>query len=448
MPVAILAERGRGTRPRSLAVPQRGRIDYRDAALPGLMVRVTAAGVKTYCVWFRLRRSTRICRITLGDVRATSLADARDEARGLLRKGLAGVDPREERRKAAEEVQRASLLPGTIEKLAEQFLSLGKTKRGRDLAPNTRALYTRQLRRHVYPALGRLAPASVTKADVRTVIDRMRATGHEVSANRTLQTLRRFFCWAVEQDILTASPCAGLKVTSEQPRERVLSNDELRAVAAAASGTAIQHLLPLILQTATRSHEARSAKWSDFDFEERLWRIPATKAGITHVLPLSQGALRVLSEVPRTDSGYVFPGHYSSRSKVPHMGPPQAAVEIVGGRSGVANWSLHDLRRTVRTRLPEVGATPDIAERVLGHVLGGMRRVYDRHDYVPQMMQALEAWSQELDRILRLALVKPGAPVNERVTAGSRSRSSSGTRRRSRAPRALEAGLHRRARPS
>ena len=211
----------------------------------------------------------------------------------------------------------------------------------------------------------------------------------------------------------------------------------LRAVAAATDGTAIQHLLPLILHTATRSHEARSAKWRDFDFEERLWRIPATKAGITHVLPLSQGALRVLAEVPRTDSEYVFPGHYSSRSNVPHMGPPQAAVEIVADKSGVADWSLHDLRRTVRTRLPEVGATPDIAERVLGHVLGGMRRVYDRHDYVPQMMQALEAWSLELDRILK-PVAKPGAPANEGVPAGSRSKRSSGKRRRSRAQRAPE----------
>ena len=100
MPVAILAERGRGRRPKSLPAPERGRIDYRDAGLPGFMVRVTAAGIRTYCVWFRPRRSRGVCRITLGDVRAMSLADARDEARALLRKGLAGVDPREERRKA------------------------------------------------------------------------------------------------------------------------------------------------------------------------------------------------------------------------------------------------------------------------------------------------------------------------------------------------------------
>jgi hypothetical protein len=90
------------------------------------------------------------------------------------------------------------------------------------------------------------------------------------------------------------------------------------------------------------------------------------------------------------------------------MGPPKAAISLVCARSGVAGWSLHDLRRTVRTRLPGLGVTPDVAERVLGHTIGGIRRVYDHHDYVPQKMAALEAWSAELERMLH----QPVAPVN------------------------------------
>ncbi len=92
------------------------------------------------------------------------------------------------------------------------------------------------------------------------------------------------------------------------------------------------------------------------------------------------------------------------------MDPPQKAIETVRERSGLADFRLHDLRRTVRTRLPGLGVSPDVAERVLGHALPGMRRVYDQYHYLPQTRRALEAWSAELDRI-RTARERGGADL-------------------------------------
>jgi integrase len=262
--------------------------------------------------------------------------------------------------------------------------------------------------------LGAVSPTAVRRADVRALVEQIRLN-HPVQANRTLATLRRLFNWAVEdKEYVPTSPCVGVKVSTEKPRDRVLSNDELRRIVPAARGTPLEDVLPLVLHTAVRSSEVRTAKWTDFDFEERLWTIRGTKTGITHILPLSQGALSIMAGIPQV-SEYVFPSHYVRRSKAGCMGPPKAAISLVCARSGVAGWSLHDLRRTVRTRLPGLGVTPDVAERVLGHAIGGIRSVYDHHDYVPQKMAALEAWSAELERILH----QPVAPVNADTAAAA-----------------------------
>jgi integrase len=109
---------------------------------------------------------------------------------------------------------------------------------------------------------------------------------------------------------------------------------------------------------------------------------------------LSRPCLWLLEGLSR-DGEYLFP----APTREGFMDPPQKAVVFVRETSGIADFRLHDIRRTVRTRLPGLGVSPDTAERVLGHALQGMRRVYDQHDYLPETRPALEAWGEELDRI-------------------------------------------------
>ena len=160
-------------------------------------------------------------------------------------------------------------------------------------------------------------------------------------------------------------------------------------------GTELVYLVPFIAYTGVRSEEARSARWAQIDLDQGVWTITDTKEGKAHLVWLSTGARRVLAGLKREGS-FLF----SAPTREGFMDPPQKAVETVRGRSGVRDFRLHDLRRTVRTRLPGLGVSPDVAERVLGHALPGMRKVYDQYDYLPQTRRALEAWSAELDRIL------------------------------------------------
>ncbi len=156
------------------------------------MVRVTPNGIRTYYVWMRVASGKpRLVRI--GDVRAVLLAKARQTAHDLLDGAQAGLDPRDEKRRTQAEAQQASLQPQSLREMAERCLAEGRTKRGRPLGPaTTQPLHDRSLSKHVYPVLGRVSPADVRRADVRALIESIRAR-HPVQANRTLATLRRLF---------------------------------------------------------------------------------------------------------------------------------------------------------------------------------------------------------------------------------------------------------------
>lgn len=130
------------------------------------------------------------------------------------------------------------------------------------------------------------------------------------------------------------------------------------------------------------------------DLERRVWTIPDVKQGGAHVLPLSTGAMKILAGVRRSESPYVFPAP-TNRGYVDH---PQKAVLRVRKRSGVPDFRLHTLRTTVRTRLSELGVAPDVGERILGHTMGKIRSIYDKHDYLPQMRVAMDTWARKAGR--------------------------------------------------
>jgi len=132
------------------------------------------------------------------------------------------------------------------------------------------------------------------------------------------------------------------------------------------------------------------------DLEMRVWTIPDVKQGGAHVLLLSTGAMKVLAGIKRAEAPYIFP----AATKAGYVDHPQKAVLKVRQRSGVSDFRLHTLRTTVRTHLSELGVAPDVGERILGHTMGKIRSVYDKHDYLPQMRAALETWARTLTSLM------------------------------------------------
>jgi integrase len=241
---------------------------------------------------------------------------------------------------------------------------------------------------------------------------------------------RTLFNWAINRGSygLEHSPCDRVRVGDlvsrrKQPRQRVLSDDELRCLwkATGRMGYPWRQMFRLILLTGTRKTEAAAARWREFsdldDPAKAAWQVPPErfKSNATHLVPLSADALAAVAELPRFRHGdHLFSFSYGQRpATVLHQAKARldalmlrylrALARLRGEDSAAVTltpWQTHDLRRVVRTKLAAVEVNDTVAEMVIGHGRRGLQRVYDQHKYEPQMRRALEAWASELRRIV------------------------------------------------
>lgn len=362
--------------------PQTGRYDVWDLGGPaGFHVRVSAGGSKTFALLYRRGGVKR--KWTIGRFPSLSLAEARDQAK---RADVLKEDPQ----KTKVELRRA----GTFASLMAAYFRANR----RQLKPRTLWEWMRIAKVELRPELGSMKPHEITRGDLRDLLDR-KAQKAPYMANRILEVIRRVYSWGVETDKVTASPCIGLKKPGgvEPERERVLSTEELKAVLKALeTETTLEAYAPffrLALLTAARKSELLEAKWSDVDLEGGLWTIPETKMGRSHTLPLSGAAVSILEALPR-ESDYVFQGKAGRITAHPKKG-----IARLRKVTGLA-FRVHDVRRSTASGLAQLGIRTEVISAVLNHVSGPeATRVYQRHKFIPEMRQALERWSQELERI-------------------------------------------------
>jgi integrase len=375
--------------------------------VPGLMLRVSERGVKTFALRFRLRDEQP--RMTLGKHPGMTLAGARTAARDALALVDQGIDPRKAKiiegvvvevdpAAAAAEADRNSVAAVAAE-YVERYLKRN-TKRWRDAE--------QMLARDVLPVLGERCIASLTRRDVLDVVDAVVDRGSPVSANRVLSLLKRFLGWAVERGVLGANSAAGVKPPhKERPRERSLSEAELAAVWAAFErmGWPFGPLGKLLLLSGQRRGEIAGLRWSELDVEAGVLRLAgtATKTGVEHLVPLSRAAVEILRGLPKIDdSSLVFPA-----SRLGSANPVSGfskALRMAHRLSGITGWHFHDLRRTAATHMARMNVAPHVVERILNHGGGStmsvIARTYNTHSYQAEMRSALERWSSEVERIV------------------------------------------------
>ncbi len=219
-----------------------------------------------------------------------------------------------------------------------------------------------------------------------------------MSGNRARAALHGFFVWAMQQGFVEANPVAGTAApAAEITRDRVLSNNELRAVWTVAGdlgdfGTIVR----LLILTGQRREEVGGMTWQELDVEKELWSIPAerSKNRQAHEVPLSNPALTLLQTRQRHDHRDLVFGV----GKGPFSGWSKAKARL-DTRSGVQNWRLHDLRRTVVTGMAKTGIQPHIIEAVVNHISGhkaGIAGVYNRATYASKKRSAMTAWANHL----------------------------------------------------
>jgi len=365
-----------------------------DAIVPGLALRVTDSGKRSFVLVTRYPGSKQPAPRSLGSVGVISLSNARALARHWLELIGNGVDPA---RQASERRQQ------TFQAIATNYFQR-KAKDHRSRKPSEAALT-----RLVYPTLGARPIDTITRSEIAHLLDRIEDKNGLAMADHTLGIINRVMNWhATRSDTFRSPIVRGMKRAEEKARSRVLSDEELRAIWRASGD--YDHpfgpMLRFILLTATRRNEASHAKRSEITGRE--WTIPASryKTMIDHVIPLSRAALAALDRAEQRDlpgplvadgniDGFIFTANGKQA-----FGGLDRHKRAIDEASGVKGWVIHDLRRTARSLMSRAGVNADIAERCLGHVIGGVRGIYDRHEYLEEKKRAFEALAAQIERII------------------------------------------------
>jgi integrase len=357
---------------RSLKPVEGQQIKVWDTKTPGFGVRVNGR-TKSFIVMYGPKRQLKV----LGRYPDTSLSEARRRALVLLgtRPSLNTAPP--------------------FQEALEYFLEV----RGATLKPRSKREIERTLRRYFEPAFKTRTLDKITHSEVASIIDAIVEKPSE--ALHAFKDIRTFFRWTVPR-YLPHSPIEGMKPPGKYtPRKRVLSAFELKALWDAVPVYPFGTIIRILLLTGQRWGEIVSLRREYIDEYQKIITLPETKNGRTHVFPYGNMVVDILATVPCFKaSTLLFPGRDKQK---PWNGAGKAKWELDKDLK-LDPWTIHDLRRTFATIHASIGTPIHITERLLNHVSGtqaGIVSVYQRHEYLPEMRKAVDAFEAHLKSILR-----------------------------------------------
>ena len=331
--------------------------DYTDRVTKGLVLEVRPTGGKTYYLRYTNERGKqRMYR--LSDATILTLTQVRKKCAQLLAQLQMGQDPCE----AKEELRK---IPTFAQFIENQYL------------PHVKA-YKRSwttdvslLKNHLLPRFAQRYLDEIKREDIHKMHqDRKNAGAAAGSANRLLIMMRHIFNLALKWEVpgIKVNPCHGVPLLEENNQlERYLTVDEAQRLYEAvrkSDNQMLRFIVPMLILTGARKREVLDAKWADFNLERKSWRIPMSKSGRARHVPLSDGALTVLSNVPKLPGcDWVFPN--------PATGKPYVAIfyswDTARKMAGLADVRMHDLRHSFASLLVNSGRTLYEVQRLLGH---------------------------------------------------------------------------------
>jgi integrase len=337
----------------------------------------------------------------------TPLFEARLEAARLRSEIKNGFDPLAEKHR--------SILPNlnTVDDIAADWL-IGCRKR-----LENPQIPERVYRKDIQPKLGGMSIGRVNARDILELVREINNSRRPSIANDALSYCKQIFNHSVKLGLINNNPALALTIADaggvEKPRNRALSFQELQITLGVLDARSDiftrENYIAFVLLVAlgVRKGELIAAKWSEFDLGIKCWNLPAerTKTRVTIKIPLPERLLPLINEllVRSNGSEYLFPSRRSSKRRgyisddtLNHAlakmfgkkvdSKKQPYPNLLGG-AGIDYFVVHDLRRTCRSLLAEIGTPPHIAERCLNHKLRGVEGIYDRYDYFEERKQAL-----------------------------------------------------------
>ena len=374
----------------SLKPPATGRVEIVDTDAPGLVMRVTAKGAKSWAIRYRPKGGGQQ-RASYGAYPAVKLADARQRARDIAAAAAKRIDLPAAEEREREEQRRRDGRPQTVGALLDEYVE-------RYCKPNQRrwTLTERMFEAHVKPAIGKVPLGDLRRGDIVELLDDLQnEKGFGAQVNRVRSQILAALNWAVEREYLDVNPAAAVKKRKiEASRDRVLSDDELRAIWRAADRLPdpSRSLVKAWILTGQRRDEVRCMAWSEVDLSRALWTLPAArnKGKRDHEIPLAPAMVALLGGLRRRGAPV-----FTTDGAKPYAGQKRLKA-ILDRESGVIGWTFHDFRRTASTGMAALHVPQDAIDRVLNHAKGTLAGTYNRHDYLDQKRRALEAWAERV----------------------------------------------------
>ena len=377
--------------------PSDKRREIPDGRIGSLYLVVQPNGKKSWAYRYTFRGTPR--KLTFGSYPAIGLNEARERA-GTAKDHVAeGRDPALEKKLArtASPGPDGDLIGDVVQRF---LLQHARRHLKASTAWEVERILTKEI---VEPWRGRYLK-DITRADIHKVLDAIVERGSPITANRVLSWLRKLFSWAIERDVVTADPCARIKPPSpERPRDRVLTDLELKALWHAAGGLEqpYKEFVHLLILAGQRRNEVSCLPWNELDLDKRLWTLPGSRAknGHEHTIPLSDQALAIICSLPRTRefvlpsiNGIPINSHGDVKDRLDAAMPP-----------GTLHWVFHDIRRTVASGMARLGVNLPVIEKCINHVggsFGGIVGIYQRHSFADEKRSAMQAWANFVESLV------------------------------------------------
>jgi integrase len=396
-----------------------------DSECRGLGVRVTPR-TRVFLVQWHDPATRRKIREPLGPWGAITIDQARDAARVKLGAVARGIDPRAERLQARRRAERErSELALSFNALIEEWQTLHLAQR----RPRYAAEAVRAIRVGL-PELLKRPAARIGRAEAVSALDRIVKAGKAAMAGRTMSYARACFAWAKRRGKVPENPFAELPIPAAvTQRERVLTDGEIAAVWAAAGslGYPWAPFFRLAMLTLQRRDEIAGMRWTEIAPDFRLWTLPGSrmKNGKPHDVHLSEAAAQILREIPRvqgrelvfTTTGATPVSGFARARRSLDAAVVRARVDNGCKSEQLAEWRLHDLRRTGVSTLARLGFDSIVVDKLLAHQpakLLGVAAVYQRHDFARERAAALDAWAAHVTGIEATNVVQLHAGVAQR----------------------------------
>jgi integrase len=372
-----------------------------DDDIPGFGVRLRGGGGHAWVYQYKIGTQHR--RITFGKLSAMSAEDARRIASKLHAKVKLGSDP------ATEKVESRARASETFAAVLQPYLKRQK----RLLRSRSYVEAERYLLKHFAPFHG-LPIGAIGRRAVAARLAQLVEESGPVAADRARGWLSAFFTWAMREGLVEANPVVGTnRPVTGKPRDRVLSDDELGEVWTSLGQDQFGDIARLLILTGQRLAEIGDLRWSELHGAAGVLRLAPerVKNGRPHLVPLSGAAREIIETQPRRlnrdlifgqgQGGFGGWGHCKARLDQRII----KARKATGAKAKpMPEWRLHDIRRTVATRMGDLGVQPHVVEAVLNHVSGskaGVAGVYNLALYEAEKRAALGLWAEHVRSVVQ-----------------------------------------------